>query len=56
VNADCAWLLLKDRPLVIFLVCRVLFHFAHAAKLPLLDQQLARGQGRSSMLVASSSP
>jgi MFS family permease len=45
--------LLADRPLVIFLVCAVLFHFANAAMLPLLGEMLARGQGRSSMMFMS---
>jgi predicted MFS family arabinose efflux permease len=45
--------LLEDRPLVIFLVCAVLFHFANAAMLPLLGKMLARGQGRSSMMFMS---
>jgi predicted MFS family arabinose efflux permease len=45
--------LLKDRPLVVFLVCAVLFHFANAAMLPLLGEMLARGQGRSSMMFMS---
>ena len=46
-------LLFKDRPLVIFLVCAVMFHFANAAMLPLLGEQLAKGRGRSSMLFMS---
>ena len=45
--------LLKDRPLVIFLVCAVLFHFANAAMLPLLGEMLSRGHGRSSMAFMS---
>jgi len=45
--------LLKDRPLLIFLICAVMFHFANAAMLPLLGEMLARGQGRSSMLFMS---
>jgi MFS family permease len=45
--------LLADRPLVIFLVCAVLFHFANAAMLPLLGEMLSRGQGRSSMMFMS---
>src|SRR5208283_1409328 len=40
----------KDRPLVIFLVCAVMFHFANAAMLPLLGEMLAKGKGRSSMM------
>jgi hypothetical protein len=45
--------LLKDRPLVIFLVCAVMFHFANAAMLPLLGEMLAKGKGRSSMMFMS---
>jgi predicted MFS family arabinose efflux permease len=45
--------LLRDRPLVIFLVCAVMFHFANAAMLPLLGEMLAKGKGRSSMLFMS---
>ncbi len=46
--------LLRDRPLVIFLVCAVMFHFANAAMLPLLGQMLAKGHGRASMMFMSS--
>jgi predicted MFS family arabinose efflux permease len=52
-KAESAWALFKDRPLVIFLVCAVMFHFANAAMLPLLGEMLAKGQGRSSMLFMS---
>jgi MFS family permease len=45
--------LFKDRPLVIFLVCAVMFHFANAAMLPLLGEMLAKGHGRSSMMFMS---
>jgi predicted MFS family arabinose efflux permease len=45
--------LYKDRPLIIFLICAVLFHFANAAMLPLLGEMLAKGQGRSSMMFMS---
>jgi predicted MFS family arabinose efflux permease len=45
--------LLKDRPLLIFLVCAVMFHFANAAMLPLLGEMLSKGQGRSSMMFMS---
>ncbi len=45
--------LFKDRPLVIFLVCAVMFHFANAAMLPLLGEMLAKGEGRSSMTFMS---
>jgi predicted MFS family arabinose efflux permease len=45
--------LLNDRPLVIFLVCAVLFHFANAAMLPLLGEMLSKGHGRSSMAFMS---
>jgi MFS family permease len=43
----------KDRPLMIFLCCAVMFHFANAAMLPLLGEMLARGKGRSSMMFMS---
>ncbi len=45
--------LLKDRPLAIFLVCAVLFHFANAAMLPLLGEMLSKGHGRGSMAFMS---
>ena len=45
--------LLKDRPLIVFLVCAVMFHFANAAMLPLLGEMLAKGQGRNSMMFMS---
>jgi MFS family permease len=45
--------LLKDRPLLIFLTCAVLFHFANAAMLPLLGEMLSKGHGRSSMMFMS---
>jgi predicted MFS family arabinose efflux permease len=45
--------LLTDRPLVVFLICAVMFHFANAAMLPLLGEMLAKGKGRSSMLFMS---
>jgi predicted MFS family arabinose efflux permease len=45
--------LLDDKPLVVFLVCAVLFHFANAAMLPLLGEMLSKGQGRSSMAFMS---
>jgi len=45
--------LLQDRPLVIFLICAVMFHFANAAMLPLLGEFLAKGRGRTSMLFMS---
>jgi predicted MFS family arabinose efflux permease len=45
--------LLNDRPLMIFLCCAVLFHFANAAMLPLLGEMLAKGKGRSSMMCMS---
>jgi MFS family permease len=53
-NADYPVLnLLKDRPLMIFLICAVLFHFANAAMLPLLGEMLAKGHGRTSMMFMS---
>ena len=45
--------LFKDRPLVVFLICAVMFHFANAAMLPLLGEMLAKGQGRTSMMFMS---
>jgi MFS family permease len=45
--------LLRDRPLIIFLCCAMLFHFANAAMLPLLGEMLAKGKGRSSMMFMS---
>lgn len=45
--------LFQDRPLVLFLACAVMFHFANAAMLPLLGEMLAKGRGRSSMLFMS---
>jgi len=52
-KAENVRLLFKDRPLVIFLGCAVMFHFANAAMLPLLGEMLAKGRGRSSMLFMS---
>ena len=48
-----AAVLLKERPLIIFLICAVMFHFANAAMLPLLGEMLAKGHGRSSMMFMS---
>jgi MFS family permease len=48
-----ARVLLKERPLLVFLSCAVMFHFANAAMLPLLGEMLAKGRGRSSMLFMS---
>ena len=47
------WELFKDRPLLIFLLCAVMFHFANAAMLPLLGEMLSKGHGRSSMMFMS---
>jgi MFS family permease len=52
-KAESVWLLFRDRPLVTFLVCAVMFHFANAAMLPLLGEMLAKGQGRNSMMFMS---
>lgn len=46
-------MLFWERPLVLFLGCAVMFHFANAAMLPLLGEMLAKGQGRSSMTFMS---
>jgi len=48
-----AWALLKERPLIVFLICAVMFHFANAAMLPLLGEMLSKGHGRSSMMFMS---
>ena len=45
--------LLRNWPLLVFLVCAVMFHFANAAMLPLLGEMLAKGQGRNSMMFMS---
>jgi len=45
--------LFQDRPLVLFLACAVMFHFANAAMLPLLGEMLAKGRGGTSMLFMS---
>jgi predicted MFS family arabinose efflux permease len=52
-KAESVRVLFRDRPLVLFLACAVMFHFANAAMLPLLGELLAKGQGRSSMLFMS---
>jgi MFS family permease len=52
-KAESVWVLFRDRPLVLFLVCAVMFHFANAAMLPLLGEMLAKGQGRNSMMFMS---
>jgi predicted MFS family arabinose efflux permease len=52
-RAESVRVLFRDRPLVIFLACAVMFHFANAAMLPLLGEMLAKGRGRSSMLFMS---
>jgi predicted MFS family arabinose efflux permease len=52
-ETESIWKLFEDRPLVLFLTCAVMFHFANAAMLPLLGEMLARGKGRSSMLFMS---
>jgi predicted MFS family arabinose efflux permease len=52
-KVESVWVLFRDRPLVLFLACAVMFHFANAAMLPLLGEMLAKGRGRSSMLFMS---
>ena len=45
--------MLKDRRLLVFLVCSVLFQFANAAMLPLLGQLVAKSNGRNPMIFMS---
>jgi MFS family permease len=45
--------LIKDRRLVLFAGCAVLFHFANAAMLPLLGEMLAVGKERHASLLMS---
>jgi len=52
-KVESVWVLFRDRPLVLFLVCAVMFHFANAAMLPLLGEMLAKGRGRGSMMFVS---
>ena len=52
-NGPRSGISLKDRPLLIFLISAVLFHFANAAMLPLLGEMLSKGKGRSSMMFMS---
>jgi predicted MFS family arabinose efflux permease len=40
----------KNRPLLVFVISVVLFHFANAAMLPLVGQKLARGHDKQSSL------
>jgi MFS family permease len=42
--------LLRDRRLLVFVCCAILFHFSNAAMLPELGEMLARGRGRASDL------
>jgi MFS family permease len=42
--------LVRDRRVIIFLACAVMFHFANAAMLPLLGEMLGANHGRASML------
>jgi MFS family permease len=42
------WDLLKERPLLVFVISVVLFHFSNAAMLPLIGQRLADGHARAS--------
>jgi MFS family permease len=52
-KAHSVRVLFRDRPLVVFLVSAVMFHFANAAMLPLLGEMLAKGHGRGSMMFMS---
>jgi len=45
--------LLGNKPLMLFCVSSVMFHFANAAILPLLGERLANGKGKSSALFMS---
>ncbi len=45
--------LLKNRTLLVFIVCAALFHFANAAMLPQLGEMLTKGKGRQSALFMS---
>ncbi len=47
------WSLVRDRALLVFLLCAVMFHFANAAMLPLLGEMLSKGHGRTSMMFMS---
>ena len=46
-------ILLKSRPLVIFGLCALLFHFANAALLPLVGQKLAAGHPKEATAMMS---
>lgn len=52
-KAKSVRVLFQERPLILFLVCAVMFHFANAAMLSLLGEMLAKGQGRNSMMFMS---
>lgn len=43
----------KDRRLLVFTTCLVLFQFANSSMLPLLGENLAQGEGREATLVLS---
>jgi predicted MFS family arabinose efflux permease len=45
--------LLTSKPLLVFLISAVLFHFANAAMLPILGERLAAGNRRASMPLMS---
>ncbi len=46
-------ILLKSRPLVIFGLCAMLFHFANAALLPLVGQKLAAAHPKEATAMMS---
>lgn len=51
---DCFGDLLRQKPVLIFLVSAVIFHFANAAMVPLVTQLLARGVGVKQAVVFTS--
>lgn len=52
-NAGSVLDLLKDRRLLIFTACAVMFHFANAAMLPLVGQKVTQGMDRGTAVLMS---
>lgn len=52
-GAESVWDLLKDRRLLIFTACAVMFHFANAAMLPLVGQKVTQGMDRGTAILMS---